>query len=299
MRRTSRIQSVILLVLVFSTNAFGQLDSARTKIDAIVHQAEGVVGVAVIDLRSGDTLTVRGDVHFPMQSVFKFPLALAALDQVDDGRMTLAQTIHISSADLLPDTWSPLREAYPSGNIDLPLDSLLRYTVAQSDNNGCDILFRLLGGTGVVSQYVHQLGVVNMSIAATEAEMHQGWDIQYRNWSSPLAMAQLLQLFHSGAVLSQATRDYLWQVMASSGTGLKRIKGLLPAGTVVAHKTGSSGTNDAGVAAATNDVGIIAFPDGRAVALVVFVSDSGASEEERDGVIAAIARAVWDAYTPQ
>jgi len=87
--------------------------------------------------------------------------------------------------------------------------------------------------------------------------------------------------------------------MASSGTGLKRIKGLLPAGTVVAHKTGSSGTNDAGVAAATNDVGIIAFPDGRAVALVVFVSDSGASEEERDGVIAAIARAVWDAYTPQ
>jgi hypothetical protein len=67
----------------------------------------------------------------------------------------------------------------------------------------------------------------------------------------------------------------------------------------VAHKTGSSGTNDSGVAAATNDVGIIAFPDGRHVALAVFVSDSDASEEGRDSVIAAIARTIWDAYSPQ
>jgi beta-lactamase class A len=137
-----------------------------------------------------------------------------------------------------------------------------------------------------------------MSIVATEAEMHQAWDVQYRNWSSPLAMAKLLQLFYSGGIVSEKCGNYLWQLMAWSGTGLKRIKGLLPAGTVVAHKTGSSGTNDAGIAGATNDAGIIALPDGRSVALVVFLSDSDAPEEERDGVIAAIARVVWNAYLP-
>lgn len=73
---------------------------------------------------------------------------------------------------------------------------------------------------------------------------------------------------------------------------------MLPAGTVVAHKTGSSGTNEKGVSAATNDAGIIEFPDGRRVALVVFVSESDASDAERDVVIAATARAVWDAYSP-
>jgi beta-lactamase class A len=290
--------SSVLPFLVLSATAFGQLNAARGIINAIAHQARGQLGVAVIDLGSGDTLTVRGDARFPMQSVYKFPIALAVLHQVDAGALGFSQKIHISRTDLLPDTWSPLREAYPSGDIDLPLDSLLRYTVAQSDNNGCDILLRLLGGPGVVDDYVHGLGIAQMSIVATEAEMHQGWDVQYRNWSSPLAMAELLRLFSTGGILSQKSRDYLWELMAWSRTGLKRIKGLLPAGTVVAHKTGSSGTNDAGIAGATNDAGIIAFPDGRSVALVVFLSDSDASEEEREGVIAAIARVVWNAYLP-
>jgi beta-lactamase class A len=268
------------------------------KIDSIALHARGLVGVAAIDLGCGDTLTIHGNGRFPMQSVYKFPLALAVLDQVDKGTMALGRTVHISKADLVPDTWSPLREAYPSGGVDLPLDTLLGYTVSLSDNNGCDILFRLLGGTSVVDRYVHELGIEDMSIVATEVEMHQGWDIQYRNWSSPLAMAQLLHLFHDGEILSQESRDYLWGLMASSGTARGRIKGLLPPGTVVPHKSGSSGTDDKGIAAATNDIGIITFPDGRHVALAVFVSGSDSSDEEKDMVIAAIARAVWDAYSP-
>ena len=84
--------------------------------------------------------------------------------------------------------------------------------------------------------------------------------------------------------------------MASSATGLGRIKGLLPSGTLVPHKSGSSGTNDKGIADATNDVGIITLPDGRHIALAVFVSDSDAPEDERDMVIATIARAIWDGY---
>lgn len=292
----SCIRHLFLLVLLINATASGQLDSARSAIERIARQAKGSVGVAAIDLRNGDTLTVRRDGRFPMQSVYKFPLALAVLSRVDKGAMSLAENIHIRRADLRPHTWSPLRDAYPKGNIDLPLDSLLAYTVTQSDNNGCDLLFRLLGGTAVVDRYVHALGITQISIVATEHEMHQAWAVQYRNWSSPFAMARLLQLFDSGKVLSQGSHDYLWRLMSTGSIGASRIKGLLPPHAVVAHKTGSSGTNEKGIAAATNDAGIVRMPDGRDVVLVVFVSDSRAPDEERDAVIASIARAVWDAY---
>jgi beta-lactamase class A len=283
-----------LLFAALSTTAFGQLEGARSKIDSIAHRIHGIVGAAIIDLDNGDTLSLRGDYHHPMQSVYKFPLALAVLDRVDKGTMRLSASVHIAKGDLLPNTWSPLRERYPLGDVDLPLDSLLRYTVSQSDNNGCDILFRLLGGTGVVDEFVHTHGITDMSIVATEEEMHKEWNVQYSNWSTPRAMARLLQLFHSGKVLSRQTTDYLWEVMAGTTTAPGRLKGLLPAGTIVAHKTGSSGVNGKGITAATNDVGIIALPNNRYIAIVVFISDSDASDESRDNVIASIARAVWD-----
>jgi len=287
---------IIVLPIIF-TSAFGQLNSVRTKVDSIVGSAKGMVGIAVIDLNKGDTLTVRGEEHFPMQSVYKLPLALAVLDQVDKGTMALTQNIHITKADLHPDTWSPLRERYSAKDVDLPLDSILMYTVSYSDNNACDILFRFLGGTAIVDQYVRKLGIMSMAIVTTEEEMRQGWNVQYRNWSSPRATANLLQLFYKGKILSERCRDYLWRLMVNSSTTPGRIKGLLPLGAVVPHKSGSSGTNDSGIAAATNDIGLIVFPDGRCVALVVFITESNASDEERDKVIATVARAIWDVYS--
>lgn len=107
-------------------------------------------------------------------------------------------------------------------------------------------------------------------------------------------MAKLLKLFFDGGILSHKSRNYLLRLMASNALTPKRIKGLLPAEATVPHRSGSSGTDEKGVAAATNDVGIIALPDGRKVALVVFVSDSGASSDQSVMVIASIARAVWD-----
>jgi beta-lactamase class A len=291
-----RLRIVFSLLGVCASMAFGQLNTARPTIDSIASHARGIVGVAAIDLGSGDTLTLHGQAHFPMQSVFKFPLALAVLDHVDKGKLALNQKVRIAATDLRPNTWSPMRQNYPNGTAILTVDSVLNYVLGVSDNNGCDILFRLLGGTRAVNRYVHRLGVKDISIVATEHEMHQGWDVQYRNWSSPVAMAALLKLLFSGGVLSQASRDHLWELMAASSTGSGRIKGLLPAGTVVPHKSGSSGTNENGLAAATNDIGIIVLPDGRCVALVVFVSDSDAPDQERDGLIASIARAVWDGY---
>ena len=84
--------------------------------------------------------------------------------------------------------------------------------------------------------------------------------------------------------------------MRTTKTFPTRLKGRLPAGTEVAHKTGSSGSRD-GVSAATNDIGIITLPDGRHLAVAVFLRDSKASAEARDAVIARVARGAWDRAT--
>ncbi|RJP74328.1 MAG: class A beta-lactamase, subclass A2 [Ignavibacteriales bacterium] len=291
------LNRIILILFIYSNAAsFPQTDSVRIKTLQIIEQAKGKVGVAVINLKTSDTLTVRGNEYFPMQSVYKFPLALAVLDKVDKGEISLDKKLFVSKSDLLPNTWSPLRDKYPDGNVFLSLDEILSNTVSLSDNNGCDILFRLMGGTAIVDKYIHNLGIEDIDIAFTEEEMHKDWQVQYKNRSTPLAMAELLYRFYYEDFLSKSSKDYLWRIMAATVTGPKRIKGLLTEGTVVAHKTGSSGEDENGIAAATNDAGIVQLDDGSGFVIVVFVSDAAADEETREKVIAQIAKTVYDAY---
>lgn len=290
-------RSIIFLFSLFILPrcTFAGKDTLRHKIEHIIKAAKGNVGVAVIALESRDTLSVNGSGHYPMQSVYKFPLAMAVLDQVDKGKLSLTQKIHINKSDLLP-TWSPIRKKYPQGNVDLPLSEILSYTVSQSDNNGCDILFRLLGGTGNVHRYIQGLGVKDIAIAATEEEMASAWNVQFTNWCTPVVMAQLLDGFYHGKYLSKASTAFLWKIMAETTTGPNRIRGLLPKETVVAHKTGTSDTNDKGITAAANDAGIIVLPNGRHFAIVVFVSNAAADEKTRDRVIAEVTNACWDHF---
>jgi beta-lactamase class A len=119
---------------------------------------------------------------------------------------------------------------------------------------------------------------------------------QYKNYSTPRAAVDLLKALQAGRGLSPGARELLLQDLADSTPGAHRIKGLLPPGTVVAHKTGTDGTRN-GKTAATNDIGIVTLPDGRHLALAVFVKDSIADEAQREGAIASIAKAAWDHWT--
>ena len=195
-----------------------------------------------------------------MQSVYKFHLALAVLADVDKGKLTADQKVLIRKDDYFP-THSPIADKYPDGNVELTISELLSYTVSTSDNNACDILFKLVGGPKRVDAYIRGLGVRDIAVVNTEREMHQDWDAQFNNWTTPQAMVQVLELFYQKKILSPQSRDLLVKIMEQTSTGKKRIKGHLPAGTVVAHKTGMGG-NDAGVISAMNDVGVVTLPSG-------------------------------------
>jgi beta-lactamase class A len=297
--RSAKVVGLLITLLWISSDSFGQKLSEEPlaeRLQQIIDTSGAKVGVAVTGLDFPSNIHLNDNRRYPMQSVFKFPLALAVLNQVDKGQLSLTQIIHIPQESLDTATWSPLVKKYPHQSIDIALGDLLRYTVSQSDNNGCDALFNVVGGTKVVNEYLKSIGITYINIAATESEMRKRWGVQYTNWSEPTAMAQILQLFFDGSLLSRTNHDFLMKIMTESENAGDRIKGLLPQGTVVAHKTGTSDISKAGLVAATNDVGIITLPNGRHYALVVFVADYNGKYEKGASIIAAISKTIWDYY---
>jgi beta-lactamase class A len=288
--------SLLLYFTMFFFSGYSQNNILKEKIVEIVKSKRATVGVGIMNLENGDTLTLNGKRHFPMQSVFKFHLALAVLNQVDKGKFSLNQDIFVSKADMIPNLYSPMREKYPEGNINLPLSEILKYTVSQSDNSGCDLLFKLIGGTEKANKFIHKIGVNDVAILDPEVRIQNDWSLQYRNYSTPFAAVQLLQKFHKDHILSKNSQDFLYKIMVETSTGPSKIKGLLPREAIVAHKTGFSGKNKEGLTGATNDIGIITLPNGKQFAIAVFVSDSMEDEKTNDKIIAEIALAAWDYY---
>ena len=289
---------LLFSAIVVAFPVFSQNEVLRNKIQKIIQGKDATVGVALI-VDGKDTLTINNNFRYPTQSVYKFHLALAVLDYLNKNNLTLDHQVYVKKSDLLPNTHSPLRDDYPQGEMYLSVADIIRYTVSKSDNNGCDIQFRLVGGTAEVDKYIRGLGLSEFAIAATEEEMHGPWNVQYTNWSTPYTAAQALEIFRTQDILPQPFHDFLWDALVGTTTGGNKIKALLPEGTLVAHKTGSSYRNAEGLNAAENDIAIIQLPDGRYYSLVVFVADSMESFDLNCGIIAQISKAVYDSLVEQ
>lgn len=272
-------------------------DTLVKEIEKIVKSKKAEVGVAVLGIENRELFSFNGNKHFPMQSVYKFHLALAVLNQVDEGKLSLNQKIELNENNLLPNNWSPLREKYPDGDTSVSLSEILSFTVSQSDNNGCDILFDLVGGPDSVNNFIHKNGISDISIVSTEQEMHQDWNIQFENWTTPLAAVEILDSFYHKQILSDSSTEFLFQLLAETTTGPNRIKGKLPVGAEIAHKTGGSGKNDLGISSAVNDIGIVQLPDGTRFAIAVFVTNSTEEEEVNEQIIAEISLAVFNYFS--
>jgi beta-lactamase class A len=284
-----------ILLFISTSYARAQHQALRTEVDRIAKSSSGKVGVAISLLETGDTLTYHNQDHYVLHSVAKLSIAMAMMHEIDLGRFKLDQKIHITKADL-PPTYSPLGDKYPEGNVDVPLDMLLTYMVSLSDNNACDIIMKQLGGAQPIENFIHGLGINQIAIKATEAQMAASWPVQYTNWCQPYTQVQLLGLIYHGVPLSKKSNEFLMRILLATSTGPKRLKGLLPQGTPVAHKTGTSPTNDKGLSPATNDAGIIILPNGHHLAVSVFITDSYDPIATRELVIARIARAAHDEF---
>jgi len=264
------------------------------KIRSIAAEAEGRVAVACSLPGSLLNCDLNVNAKPPMQSVFKLPLAVTVLHQIEQGSLSLDQAVRFRPDDrILPHVYSPLQNKYPEASVDVPILELLRLTVSLSDNVAADILLRSVGGPKAVTDYIASLGVVGFHLEDGEDVLHRDVTAQYRNWFKPTGAVQLLRRINDSSSLSSAHTALLLGWMETSVKSA-RLKGDLPAGTAVAHKAGTSDV-DEGIAHATNDIGLITLPDGRRLAIAVFITDSKADEVTREKVIAHIARAAYEA----
>lgn len=263
----------------------------------IAAQAHGRVGVACSLPGSALNCDLHAAEPFPMQSVYKLPISMAMLHAIEQGRFTLTQNLRFLPSDLIaPDQYSPLRDAHPHANVDVPVQDLIHGALVDSDGVASDILMRSLGGPAAVNAYIRSVGITGIEIRDTEQSLGRQVALENRNTAEPRAMVALLRLLADHSPLSPEHTQLILGWMSSTHTGDRRLKALLPPGTVVADKTGTSGTARK-FTNATNDVGLITLPDGRRLAVAVFVADSAAPANVREQVIAQIGQAIYRAAT--
>jgi beta-lactamase class A len=239
--------------------------SLEQQLKALVGSQSSDVGVAALDLSTGETVSINGETAFPMASTVKVAVAAAYLSQVDHGRRSLYDKISGQTAY-----------------------NLMERMMIHSDNRATDILIRDLGGPGALQDWIrfnnlHNLRV-DRTIARLLADKRDLWDA--RDSSTPLAMVELLQRLDKGKVLKPESRSMLMDLMGRCATGKNRIRGLLPWGTRVENKTGTLNNY-------TSDVGYITLQNGRRIA-VAFFARGGTN---RPRTIAEAARTIYDGFT--
>ena len=267
MRR--RLTGVLFWFLVLGAapalaEAPASLRFLETNLSSIANSSPGNIGIAAIDLRTGELVAVHGDEPFPMASTVKIAVAANYLAQVEFGRRSLDERIGGRTAS-----------------------QLMHAMITRSDNHATDLLIRNLGGPDKIQEWLEQRNVTGMRVDRNIAELLAArrdlWDV--RDSSTPKAMVELLRRLDNGTLLRPWSRSYLVNLMGQCITGRNRMRAMLPAGTRVEHKTGT-------LSGYSSDVGFITLPDGRRLAVAFFAR----ATNNRPQTIAAAARAVYDGF---
>lgn len=288
-----------LILLFFSTIIFSQSkrnSNLQNEIEKIISNKKADIGVSIIGINDKNTTQINGDKFYPMLSTVKFPIALTILDKVQKNELSMSQKIYIKKEELLenPDNWSPFKEKYPNGNLYISLEEALSWMVSYSDNNLTDILLRLIGGPKTVENFINSK---NCIIKNDEEDMHKDWNSQFVNQITPNEAISLLRQMYKGKILNKTYSTWLYNAMLNNTTGLNRIKGHLPKDVKVAHRTGTSFTNDNGMTGAINDFGIIELPKNKKIFIAVFVHDTYESFKDSEKIIAEISKVTYDYYS--
>lgn len=240
----------------------------------------GRLGVFALATGSGRSLGWRSDERFPMCSTFKGLLAGAVLARVDAGRERLDREVPITAADLVPH--APVTSRYVAAG-SVRIDTLCKAAVELSDNPAANLLLKTLGGPAGLTAFVRTLGDRQTRLDRWETELNSAIADDPRDTTTPAAMVGSYRRLLLGPTLRPASRQRLADWMADASTGLKRLRGDLPAGWRAGDKTGSGANNTA------NDVAILWPPQGAPI-LVGCFSTQATAPEARDAVMAQIGR---------
>jgi len=263
------------------------------QIAQIADGSQGRIGVAAIDLATGEEVAVLGDQRFPMASTSKIAIAATFLEGVDQGRWSLSSEFPLMvpvPSKRFSSTVAPVRPGQY-----FPAADLIEMMITRSNNQATDALLKAVGGPAAVNDWARRAGLREFNLTrdiATlvrdDGEVDPAVAVDLRDSATPREMVRLLQGIHQGQWLSASSRRVILGAMERCRTGTRRIPAMLPAGAIVAHKTGSLNNT-------SSDIGIISTPDGRTIAVAIYVTGQG-TRLNREGRIANIARALYDGY---
>ncbi|MGM9826738.1 MAG: serine hydrolase [Muribaculaceae bacterium] len=273
-------------------------ESARLKdsLESIVRKYPAEIGIAVIT-GDGDTVVVSNEVKYPLMSVFKLHQAIALCCEFEKQGASLDSVVDILSSRLNYETWSPMLKEHTGRHIVLPIRNLLQYTLMQSDNNASNYMFANICSLSRTDSLI--AGIIpreSFRLTVTEADMWADHSLAYRNCSSPLGAAMLIDRLFTDSTICPQNRDFICNTLLQCKTGTDRIVAPLAdkKGVTVAHKTGSGFRTESGILSAHNDVAFITLPDGRHYSLAVLVRDFNGDEAEAAKAIAQISATVYN-----
>ena len=316
--------SSLTLSLLATASGHAQSSPLEKEIARIEPHSGGILGVAAIHLESGKTFFRNADATFPMASTYKVPMAVQAFKLVEEGKLSLDQMITIEPTDVhISEEWAGVFQA---PGVSLSLRNIIEPMLIFSENSATDKILAIDGGGGAVTARIKSFGIDGMRVDRSTADLIAGsmgvpdiwtagkydkgkWERGIagvskarqdstpavylndpRDQTTPRSMMTLLAKIWRGELLTKDHTSYLLDIMARCETGKARIRGMLPPGTKVAHKTGTfPGT--------VNDVGIIDLPDGTHVAVALYIKGSTKVEgPDLEATIAQSARAIYDYF---
>ena len=253
----------------------------------ICGRAGGRCGVAVTHVETGRGAAFEGATPLPLYSVFKLPLAVAVLKEVEAGRLQLDQRVRVEPEETVPGTEE--NSALWRKSSERPLRELLEFSIARSDNTSTDKMLELVGGPEAVMRHMRTLGLNRIEVRSTVKDFLKSREA-HPNAGAPEDLARLLVLLQKGEALAPPQTEVLLGIMSRTVTGDRRLRAGVPAGTTVADKTGSGPST-------TNDVGVITLPGDRGhLALAVLLDGSKLPGKQQEDLIAEVARAAYDAH---
>jgi len=261
----------------------------EARLAELAAKAGGNVGISVLQVESGRRVTVGGQLWIPLQSVFKVPLAVAVLRDVQAGHASLEQMITVRAEDRAPGVamneqkWTQVPRA-------VSVRQLLEYSLVDSDNTSSDKLLDLIGGPAVLTETMHSLGFQEIAVRAPTKAMGPAGELP--NQATAEALAGLLASLVRGEILQVRQSALLWELMGRARTGERRIRAGLPPGTQVVDKTGTGAHGST-----TNDVGVVTLPGSAGhLAMAVLISGSSLPSRAQEELIAEIARTAFNEF---
>ena len=288
--------AVLSCIISFVTGAKEtrlNVKSAEEELQKYIKNLDARIGVACI-FDGRDTVQINGNREFPMLSVYKFPQAIAFINFSIENQEDLNDIVLISKSEIKENTYSPIRDKYGIIDLRLPLKDILYYSLVESDNNACDILYNQIGGTNYADSIIKKMGFSEIHLLNTEDEMHEDIYLSYQNRCTPLEMCKFIDYFRSELVKSDDKYSYIQFLMENCKTGNDRLaKPFMTTNAVIGHKTGTGDVNSQGRIIGINDIGFITLPNKNTYSIAVFIADSKYTPETTSSFISDISEIIW------